>query len=57
MFTPRIEEDETVNNYLDLIYEPLVLEDNLENDDNSDSIACMLQFRQWMKNTHGYSRG
>ncbi|CAG8738077.1 11960_t:CDS:2, partial [Dentiscutata heterogama] len=37
MFAPRIEEGETIDIYLDLIYGPLVLDNELENDDNSDS--------------------
>ncbi|CAG8655821.1 9785_t:CDS:2, partial [Scutellospora calospora] len=37
VFALRIEEGETIDSYLDLIYGPLVSEDELENDDNSDS--------------------
>ncbi|CAG8577922.1 353_t:CDS:1, partial [Scutellospora calospora] len=36
-FALRIEEGEIINSYLDLIYRPLASEDELENDNNSDS--------------------
>ncbi|CAG8741763.1 1444_t:CDS:1, partial [Cetraspora pellucida] len=36
-FAPKIQEGETINIYLDLIYGPLVSDDELKNNDNSDS--------------------
>ncbi|CAG8663355.1 16000_t:CDS:2 [Cetraspora pellucida] len=35
MFAPRVENDETIDSYLDIIYGPLIVENSLENIDNS----------------------
>ncbi|CAG8799689.1 15644_t:CDS:2, partial [Cetraspora pellucida] len=43
MFSPRVENDETIDSYLDIIYGLLIVEDSLENIDNSsDSSSTSL---------------
>ncbi|CAG8668342.1 16944_t:CDS:1, partial [Cetraspora pellucida] len=38
MFAPRVEEEESIDSYLDLVYRPLIEKYDLENtDDNSNS--------------------